>query len=91
LLPPGLIAAHLFNGLPVRFQGAMSLFIKLLPLLGIASVVRRLSIRTADGFLLVGFVTAAAVGLALRANFLLVMLVAATATWVGVKYREGRS
>jgi len=91
LLPLGLIAAHLFSGLPMRFQGSMSLFVKLLPLLGIASVVRRLSIRTADGFLLIGFVTAATIGLALRAGFLLVMLVAATATWVGVKYREGRS
>jgi PTS system mannose-specific IIC component len=91
LLPLGLIAVHLFSGLPMRFQGAMSLFVKLLPLLGIASAMRRLSIRTADWFFLIGFITAAAVGLALRADFLLVMLVAATATWVGVKYREGRS
>jgi PTS system mannose-specific IIC component len=91
LLPLGLIAVHLFSGLPMRFQGAMSLFVKLLPLLGIASAMRRLSIRTADGFLLIGFVAAAVFGIALRANFLFVMLVAATATWVGVKYREGRS
>jgi mannose/fructose/N-acetylgalactosamine-specific phosphotransferase system component IIC len=88
-LPAGLIAVSLLSGLPARFQGAMSLFVKLLPLLGVASALRKLSIRTADGFLLLGFVTAAGLGLAFRANFLLVMLVVATATWVGVKYREG--
>ncbi len=90
-LPAGLIAVSLFAGLPARFQSSMSLFVKLLPLLGVASAARKLSMKTADRFLLAGFVTAAALGLALRANFFLVMLVVATATWIGVKYRERRS
>lgn len=90
-LPAGLLAVRLLSGLPVRFQSAMELFVKLLPLLGAASVMRKLSIRTADRFFIVGFVTAAVLGLALRANFLLVMAVVATTTLVGVKYHEGRS
>jgi PTS system mannose-specific IIC component len=90
-VPAGLIAVGLLSGLPAGFQSSMSLFVKLLPLLGVASVVRKLSMKTADRFFLAGFVMAAVLGLALRVNFLLVMLVVATATWVGVKYREGRS
>ncbi|HUI68624.1 MAG TPA: PTS sugar transporter subunit IIC [Nitrospirota bacterium] len=58
VLPAGLAALLLFARMPTQFHSAMALFVKLLPLLGVALVARKLSIRTLDLFLLMGFVTA---------------------------------
>ncbi len=58
VLPAGLAALLLFARMPKQFHSAMALFVKLLPLLGAALVARKLSIRTLDLFLLLGFVTA---------------------------------
>jgi PTS system mannose-specific IIC component len=58
VLPAGLAALLLFARMPNQFHSAMALFVKILPLLGAALVARKLSIRTLDLFLLMGFVTA---------------------------------
>jgi mannose/fructose/N-acetylgalactosamine-specific phosphotransferase system component IIC len=59
ILPAGLAALLLFARMPKQFHSGMALFVKVLPLLGAAIVARKLSIRTLDHFLLMGFVTAA--------------------------------
>ena len=61
-LPLGLAAVSAFNHLPENVHRAMSLFVKLLPLVGVALVVRKLSMKTVDLFLLSGFVIAAVAG-----------------------------
>lgn len=89
-IPPGVVAVGLFGYLPAAFHRAMSLFVKLLPILGVALVVRKLSIRTFDQYFLVGFVIAALVGQLTRAHPFVVLLVTATAGWIGARYRERR-
>jgi mannose/fructose/N-acetylgalactosamine-specific phosphotransferase system component IIC len=79
---------HLFFHLPGRFHDAMALFVKLLPLLGAASVARRLSISAMDRFLLAGFLIAAVSALALGVSMLVITLMAIGAGWAGVRYSD---
>jgi mannose/fructose/N-acetylgalactosamine-specific phosphotransferase system component IIC len=90
-LPAGIAAVSAFNYLPDRVHEAMSLFVKLLPLLGAALVVRKLSIRTVDLFLLSGFMIATLAGLLFHAPALMIILLTVTGGWLGAKYRERRS
>ncbi len=90
LLPAGLAAAALFMRSPSPVQAAMELFLKLLPLLGVALVVRRLSIRFLDPFLLTGFIAAGLAALVFHAYAALTMLLTVAAGWLGVRYREHR-
>ena len=69
----------------------MSLFVKLLPLLGAALVVRKLSIRPVDLFLLSGFMIATLAGLLFRAPALTTILLTVTVGWLGARYRERRT
>jgi mannose/fructose/N-acetylgalactosamine-specific phosphotransferase system component IIC len=69
----------------------MSLFVKLLPLLGAALVVRKLSMRAVDLFLLSGFMIATLVGLLFHAPVLMIILLTVTGGWLGAIYRERRS
>ena len=69
----------------------MSLFVKLLPLVGAALVVRKLSMRTVDLFFLGGFMIAALAGLLFHAPALIIILLTVTGGWLGARYRERRS
>lgn len=88
LVPAGLALVLAFNILPEKAHAAMALFVKLLPLLGAALVVCRLSIRSLDGFVLAGFVTALLSALLFRIHPGVAVLLAAIAGWLGVLYRE---
>jgi len=87
-IPPGVAAVAFFGHLPDFFHRAMSLFVKLLPLLGVALVVRKLSMKTLDRYFLAGFVSAAVLGQALHAAAPVVLLATAAAGWLGARYHE---
>jgi PTS system mannose-specific IIC component len=90
-LPLGLTAAYAFNHLPEQIHRAMSLFVKLLPLLGIALVVRKLSLKTVDVYLLSGFTVAVLAGLLFHASALIIILLCTIVGWLGARYRERSS
>ncbi len=90
-LPAGLAAVLVLEYLPERVHAAAALFVKLLPLLGAALVVRKLSIKTLDLFLLAGFLSAAVLGLLLSVPVLVITLFVATAGWLGGRYSERRA
>jgi len=87
-IPLGIVAVWLFRDLPEVFARALALFVKLLPLVGIALVVRKLSVKAFDQYLLAGFVAAALLGQVLRAPGALVLLLTAVVGWVGARYGE---
>jgi len=62
LIPIGIATIEIFLQFPEYIHRAMSFFVKLFPLLGSALIVRKLSIKIFDIFLLAGFVTAALLG-----------------------------
>lgn len=86
LVPAGLLALEVFERLPAAFHEAMMLFVKLLPLLGVAALSRRLSVRTFDRFLVGGFLLAAVLGPAFALSPVVIILLAVAAGWVGVRY-----
>jgi len=90
-LPLGLAAVAVFYHLPEHVHRAMSLFVKFLPLVGVALVVHKLSMKTVDLFLLSGFVIAAMAGLVFHAPALIIVLLSAAGGWAGALYRERRS
>lgn len=90
LLPAGLAAAALFMRTPATVQAAMELFLKLLPLLGAALIVRRLSISSLDEFLIMGFMTAGLAALVLHMHAVMITLLTVVSGWLGVRYRGHR-
>jgi mannose/fructose/N-acetylgalactosamine-specific phosphotransferase system component IIC len=90
-LPAGVAAVSAFNLMPERVHLAMSLFVKLLPLVGVALVVRKLSMRTVDLFFLSGFVIAATAGMLFHATAAVIILLTVAGGWLGGRYRERRS
>jgi len=90
-LPAGVVAVSVFRQLPENVHLAMSLFVKLLPLLGMALVARKLSMKTLDLFLLSGFMIAATAGQLFHAPALLIILLAVAGGWLGAGYRERHS
>ena len=90
-LPLGLAAVSAFNHLPENVHRAMSLFVKLLPLIGVALVVRKLSMKTVDLFLLSGFMIAAMAGHLFQAPAVIIILLAVTGGWLGARYLERHS
>jgi mannose/fructose/N-acetylgalactosamine-specific phosphotransferase system component IIC len=90
-LPVGLAAVSAFNHMPERVHLAMSLFVKLLPLVGAALVMRKLSMSTVDLFFLSGFMIAALAGLLFHAPALVIILLTVTGGWLGARYRGRRS
>ncbi|HEY6010906.1 MAG TPA: PTS sugar transporter subunit IIC [Nitrospirota bacterium] len=87
-IPLGVLAVRLFLGMPDMYHRAMALFIKLLPLIGVALAVRKLTIRTLDAFLISGYVIAALMGQLFSAPALAIMPLALMGGWLGVRYRE---
>ncbi len=88
LVPTGLYLAALFERAPDKVHDAMALFVKLLPLLGAALVLRKLSISTLDRFFLGGFIIAATVTLATHAPALVTVLLVIVAGFLGIRYSE---
>jgi mannose/fructose/N-acetylgalactosamine-specific phosphotransferase system component IIC len=89
-VPAGLIAVSLLIHLPLIVHRALAMFVKLLPLLGAALVVRKLSIRNLDRFFLAGFVVAAVMMLVLHAHAWIVVFSVAAAGYAEVRYSERR-
>jgi mannose/fructose/N-acetylgalactosamine-specific phosphotransferase system component IIC len=90
-IPLGLAAVWLFGQVPGVFHRAMSLFVKLLPLLGAALVAHKLSIKTLDVNVIAGFVSAAVLAQLFHAPALVVLILTATAGCLGAVYRERRA
>jgi mannose/fructose/N-acetylgalactosamine-specific phosphotransferase system component IIC len=90
-IPLGIAAVGLFGHLPGAFHRALALFVKLLPLVGVALVARKLSMRTFDQHLLIGFASAAIFGQVIQAPALVILLFTATAGWLGARYNERRA
>lgn len=91
LMPVGIAAVGFFLQMPDTVHRAMSLFVKLLPVLGSALVARKLSMKNVDHFLLAGFVIAAAAGLVFHASVASIILLTVTAGWLGARCHEQRS
>jgi PTS system mannose-specific IIC component len=87
-IPLGIAVVQLFAHLPGEVHKALSLYVKLLPVLGVALMVRKLSVKAVDQFLLAGFTIAAVFGQAVHAPALVVLLLAAAAGWLGARYYE---
>ncbi len=90
-LPAGVAAVSAFNCMPDHVHRALSLFVKLLPLVGVALVVRKLTMRTVDLFFIGGFVIAALAGMLFHVPALVIILLTMTGGWLGGKHRERRS
>ncbi len=85
LVPCGLAALSLFHQLPAVFDRAMMLFVTFLPLLGVASVARKLSMRVADRALIIGFCVAAVTVQLFHLPVLAAILLSAGGGWAGVR------
>jgi len=90
-LPLGVAAVSVFAHLPGNVHHAMALFVKLLPLLGMALVARRLSMKVIDSYVLGGFVVAALMAQVFHPAAYLIILLAVIGGWLGAGYREQRS
>lgn len=88
VIPAGIGALNLFMRLPGEFQVAMALYVKLLPLIGVASIARKLSYRLFDRFLMSGFFVASLLGIAFDVSPVIIAICAVVAGWLGVRYRE---
>lgn len=85
LVPAGLVAVSLFARMPEKAHSAMALFVKLLPFLGAALVVRKLSIRNLDRFFLAGFIVAVLLALVFPLYPLIILLLVITAGYLATK------
>jgi mannose/fructose/N-acetylgalactosamine-specific phosphotransferase system component IIC len=85
LVPAGLVALTWLLKLPVVVHRAMTLFVTLLPLLGVAAVARKLSMRMLDRYLFVGCGIGAAGVLLFNVPVPVTVLLAAVAGWLGVR------
>ncbi len=86
-IPLGIVAVFVFGHLPDKVHQAMSLFVKLLPLVGVALVMRKLTMKTIDLYILGGFMIAAA-GWFFHVPVLIIMLLVVTGGWLGARYSE---
>jgi len=91
ILPTGLVALRLFGFLPEKIHSAMALFVKVLPVLGAALMLRKLSTAYLDRFLLIGLVIVALSEVSVKAPAYLYVLPAIVAGWIGVKFIEKRA
>lgn len=90
-VPAGMLAMSMFSKLPAEFFLAMSLFGRMLPFLGVALVVRRLTIKVVDPFYLGGFLAAVLCGNVLSLPVIATVLMTAITGWMMVKYYEQRT
>jgi len=90
-IPLGIAAMQLYKHLPGAFPRALSLFVKLLPLIGVGLVVRKLTVKSFDQYVLAGFATAVLFGQLIHAPGVVVLLLTASVGWIGARYSERRS
>lgn len=86
IIPAGIVAVHLFLRAPDVLHRAMSLYVHVLPLLGIASATRKLSIRALDHRLVIGSLIGAVLVIVLRLPAAAAVAIASIAAWL-----EGRA
>jgi mannose/fructose/N-acetylgalactosamine-specific phosphotransferase system component IIC len=83
----GVLLVSWFLGAPEPIQRAMTLFVMLLPLLGVASMARKLSTSTLDRSLLFGFLIGAVCVLLFKLPILAAVVLAVIGGCVEVRYR----
>ena len=83
----GVLLVSLFSGAPEAYQRSMELFVMFLPLLGVASMARKLSTSAADRSLLVGFLAGAISVLVFKIPILAAVVLASIGGWVEVRRR----
>jgi len=88
LVPAGLFLVSRFLALPDAVHRAMSLFVTFLPLLGVASVARKLSIYTLDRTLLIGFLIGAVSVQMFHVPELAAIMLAAGGGWMGMRVHD---
>lgn len=88
LVPAGLAAVRLFSAMPGQVHTGMALFVKMLPLLGAALVLHKLSFSVLDGFFVLGFAGAALLTLFLGSHPLIIILCIVGAGLTGARFRE---
>ena len=88
LIPAGLLLVSGFLALPDAVHRAMSLFVTFLPLLGVASVARKLSIYTLDRTLLIGFLIGAVSVQMFHVPELAAIMLAAGGGWMGMRVHD---
>jgi mannose PTS system EIIC component len=86
MISAGLILVSGFLTLPDAIHRAMSLFVTFLPLLGVASVARKLSMNTLDRSLLIGFLLGAVSVQVFHIPELAAIVLAACGGWMGMRY-----
>lgn len=86
LVPCGLLAVTVFRVMPVKVHEAMAFFLLLLPMLGAAMVVHKLSRERVDRFVLFGFVAALLTVILFRLHPVVAVFAAAVSGWMGVRY-----
>jgi mannose PTS system EIIC component len=90
IIPVGIAAVAGFLLLPDPVHRAMTFFVKLLPYLGAALIVRKLSIKHLDLFLLSGFVIAAVPGLVFSVPAPVLIFLTVVGGLLGARYNEQR-
>ena len=87
LVPAGLVLTYGFLAFPGAVHRAMALFATCLPLLGVATVARKLSMKTLDRYLLAGFVAGAVSVQLLHLPLLVTVIIAGAGGVWGVRSR----
>lgn len=86
-VPAGVLLVMWFRVMPEPYQKAMTLFVMLLPLLGAASMLRKLSMTVLDRSLLIGFLVGAVCVLFFRVPVAAAVLLALMGGWMEVRTR----
>ncbi len=90
-IPAGLLAVVVFVHLPEKAHTGMALFVKALPLIGTALVLRKLSASNLDVFFVVGFAAAAILSALIHGQpLIIILLVIATGSFASRYINEGR-
>ena len=88
-IPAGMALLAVAAKMPLPGERAFALFVRLLPLLGVAMIIRRLSMRTLNAHVLAAFICGAALLPAVTLiPTLAALTIAATAGWYGGKLFE---
>ncbi len=86
-IPIGIAGVAVFGQVHGAIHRALSLFVRLLPLVGVALVASKLTVKTFDRYFLFGFACAAVAGQLFPAPAFVILLTTA-AGWLGAKISE---
>jgi len=87
-LPVGLVLVTIFAQCPEHIHRASSFYVKILPFLGIAIIIRKLSIKTFDAVFLAGFILAVTLGQFFHAPAVVLIAMTTAGGLLGAKYSE---